>query len=125
MQTIWAHVRGMETRIGDPDGYLDLDVQLHLAIAAASKNRMLYRLLESIREVMRDSMEEGLVRNLKRTDWEYVQSTHVQLVTLIDKHDAAAAGSCMANHFDTHIQEILTQQSRTARRPSRPRPLKR
>jgi DNA-binding FadR family transcriptional regulator len=119
MQTIWAHVRGMETRIGDADGYLDLDVQLHLAIAAASKNRMLYRLLESIREVMRDSMEEGLVRNLNRTEWEYIQSTHVQLVTLIDKQDASAAGTCMASHFDTHIQEILILQSRTAGRSSR------
>jgi hypothetical protein len=84
-----------------------------------------YRLLESIREVMRDSMEEGLVRNLNRADWEFIQSTQVQLVRLTDKQDAPGAGTCMASHFDKHIEEILTLQSRSVRRPSRPRLSKR
>ena len=100
----------MEAKIGDPDGFLDIDVELHQAIAGASKNRMLGHLVDSIREVMRDTMKEGLVRHTDPTNWHNIQASHVKLVDLIDRGDVEGAGACMASHFDEAIHGILTRE---------------
>jgi len=119
LERIWANVRLMETKIGDPDAFTEVDIQLHLSIMAASKNRMLFHLAESIREVMRDTMEEGLVRHTARHDWEKIQANHVTLVTLIDQQDAAGAAACMARHLDEAIRGILTREPRPIAKPRR------
>jgi GntR family transcriptional repressor for pyruvate dehydrogenase complex len=110
LERIWSFVRQMETKIGDPDAFLDIDVELHLAIVAASKNRMLFHLVDSIREVMRDTMKEGLVRHTASADWHRIHASHVTLVTFVDQQDAAGAGACMATHFDEAIHGILTRE---------------
>jgi DNA-binding FadR family transcriptional regulator len=112
LHQIWSIVQQMEAKIGNPDAFLDIDVELHLAIVAASKNRMLFHLVDSIREVMRDTMKEGLVRHTDPEDWQYIHASHVKLVDLIDRRDAAGAGACMASHFDEAIHGILTREPR-------------
>ena len=54
---------------------------------------MLFHLVDSIREVMRDTMKEGLIRHTAPADWENIQASHVSLVTYIDQQDAAGAGA--------------------------------
>jgi GntR family transcriptional regulator, transcriptional repressor for pyruvate dehydrogenase complex len=112
MERIWIDVGAMEERIGDAEAFLDLDVQLHLDIVASSKNRPLFHLVESIREVMRDTMKEGLVRHSDAADWRKIQDSHVKLVTLVDRRDAEGAAACMASHFDEAIHGILTREPR-------------
>jgi DNA-binding FadR family transcriptional regulator len=107
---MWALVREMEARIGDAAAYLDVDVQVHLAIVQASKNRMLFHLVDSIREALRDTMREGLVRHMDPDAWKRIQDSHVRLVTFIDRQDAEGAGECMATHFDGAIYGILTRE---------------
>jgi DNA-binding FadR family transcriptional regulator len=109
---IWSLVHQMETMIGDPDAFLDVDVELHLAIVAASKNRMLFHLVDSIRAVLRDTMKEGLMRHSAKAEWQNIHASHVKLVTYIDRQDAAGAGACMASHFDASIHGILTRDPR-------------
>ncbi len=106
---MWASVQRMGEKLGDPDAFLEMDVQLHLAIAKASKNEMMFHLVASIREVMRDTMREGLVRHPNEEDWQKNYADHLTLVTLIDKQDEQGAGALMALHFDLAIHRIMTQ----------------
>jgi len=124
LETIWRHLGAMEAKIGDLDAFTDADIQLHLAIVAASKNRMLFHVAESIREVMRDTMEEGLMRHTAPADWEKIQANHVTLVKLIDQQDAAGAGACMASHLDEAIHGIRTREPKTQKRASSRGPTK-
>jgi DNA-binding FadR family transcriptional regulator len=71
---------------------------------------MLFHLVDSIREVMRDTMREGLVRHTDPQDWRNIQASHVSLVTFIDRQDSVGAGACMATHFDEAIHGILTRE---------------
>ncbi len=104
---IWRLVREMEGKLGAPEAFLDVDVALHLAIASASKNRMLFHLVDSIREVLRDAMKEGLLSRSNSPDWHTIQEDHVRLVRFIEARDAEGAGLCMTAHVDDAIGSIL------------------
>ncbi|BCP52144.1 GntR family transcriptional regulator [Kaistia sp. 32K] len=109
LASMWASVRSMGDNLGaDPDAFLEMDVQLHLAIARASKNQMMFHLVASIREVMRDTMREGLLRHPSEEDWKKNYADHRKLVTLIDEQDEPGAGALMALHFDLAIHRIMT-----------------
>src|SRR5690606_3149930 len=100
----------MKANIGDPHAFTATDIELHLAIVDASKNRMLYHLSASIRAAMRDTMNEGLMRHTGRREWENIHTNHVELISLIEKQDIAGAGACMARHMDEAIFGIRTRQ---------------
>jgi len=89
----------MRLRIGDLEAYGDLDVALHLSIAAASHNDMLYHLVASLRTALQDTIREGL--RLPRTDAQrdHMQVTHETLVEAVRRGDAEEAGRVMAVHL--------------------------
>ena len=89
----------MRLRIGDLEAYGDLDVALHLSIAAASHNNMLYHLVESLRAALHDTIREGL--RLPHTDAQrdHMQATHETLVDAVRRGDAEEAGRVMAAHL--------------------------
>lgn len=118
MSRIWADLRAMEKTIGDAEAFLDLDVQLHLDIVAASKNKPLFHLVESIREVMRNTMKQGLSRHSDLAAWRRIQESHERLVVLVDQRDAAGAAACMASHFDDSIRGMLTLEPKGFPPPS-------
>jgi GntR family transcriptional repressor for pyruvate dehydrogenase complex len=58
-------LREMELNVnGASDGFLKLDLEFHLAIADASKNRIMAQLLRTIRQLL----EEYIVKSLQLTD---------------------------------------------------------
>ncbi len=89
----------MRARLRDLEAYGDLDVALHLSIAAASHNDMLYHLVESLRAALQDTIREGL--RLPRTDaqLDHMQATHEALVEAMRRGDAEEAGRVMATHL--------------------------
>ena len=105
-------VTKMEAAIGDIDAFMETDVDLHLAIVAASKNRMLFHLVGSIREALRDTIKEGLERHKTLADWRRTYLAHVKLVELIERQSAEAAGALMATHFEDATHAILTREPR-------------
>lgn len=104
---LWAIVCRMRETMGDIERYLDHDVNLHLAIARASQNRMIHHLVDSIRGPVRDTQREGQDLHPAETMKEQIQTSHEILVQLIDEQDAAGAARCMALHFDGSIEGIL------------------
>lgn len=89
----------MRAHLHDPETYGDLDLDLHLSIAAASHNDMLYHLVESLRAALKNTIREGL--RLPRTDaqWDRMQASHEALVDAVRRGDAEAAGRVMARHL--------------------------
>lgn len=114
MEDILRLVEEMRRHVGDTEAYLDVDVQLHLAIVKASQNRMLFHLADSIRGPSRDTMKEGQVLHPSDEERENIQAAHEILVRYIDQRDAEGAAHCMATHFDAAIAGIVKAKARYA-----------
>jgi GntR family transcriptional repressor for pyruvate dehydrogenase complex len=99
-------VGAMRLHLADPDAYTELDVELHLLIAAAAHNTMLYHLVESLRHVLKGSIREGLRRRQTDAELERVQIHHEALLSAIQSADAEQAIGAMVAHFDEAIRVL-------------------
>lgn len=106
LQDMIRLVGQMRRHSGDLERYLDTDVNFQLCIAAASHNRMLYQVVESIRNPARDTMREGQVLHPSPAERGQIQRNHDELVRLIEVQDPHGAATCMARHFDEAIAGI-------------------
>ena len=90
--------------------FVDVDVEFHLLVARASRNKLLVHLIEAIREPLRDSVVVGLSSRRSTAEIQLVHRVHEQIVTTIAAHDGDAAGRAMAEHFD---RALLAVQQRS------------
>jgi DNA-binding FadR family transcriptional regulator len=102
-------VAQMGARLDDVEAYSELDLELHLSIAAATHNAMVYHLLESMREISQDTMREGFRRRRNAEQRERVQALHTMLLSELERGDAQAAGRAMALQFDEAITALADQ----------------
>ncbi|BCL84010.1 GntR family transcriptional regulator [Ktedonobacteria bacterium brp13] len=103
----------MGQHLGNSDTYIELDLELHLAIASATHNTMMYHLIESIREVSKDTIREGLLHRRTTEQLERVQELHAMLLAELERGDADAAGQAMALQFDEAIIALVTDAQAT------------
>jgi GntR family transcriptional regulator, transcriptional repressor for pyruvate dehydrogenase complex len=87
----------------DPSVFVTIDTRFHLLIAAATHNRMLSHLIESIREPMQDSMREVSRQRVTEQQHAFALTAHARIVDAIERAAPEAAGSAMAAHFDVAI----------------------
>jgi GntR family transcriptional regulator, transcriptional repressor for pyruvate dehydrogenase complex len=99
-------VAAMRVHLADSDAYTELDVELHLLIAAAAHNTMLYHLVESLRDVLKGSIREGLRRRQTGAELERVQIHHEAILSAIQSGDAKQAIGAMAAHFDEAMRVL-------------------
>lgn len=95
---------------GDHQAFIDLDVQLHLSIASISANVMLYQLIESIRDPMRDSIGAGIAARNSQQELERIHALHLGIVAAIRARDNAAAARAMISHFDDALVSIVAAE---------------
>ena len=101
-------VATMEHQLHAPHTYTDLDAELHVLIAAATRNEMMRHLVESLREPMKDTIRVGLHRRINDDQRVRVQEIHELLVSAIQRGDAQEAVQVMAQHFDEAVTAIVT-----------------
>lgn len=101
-----ATVAKMETATTDVSRYAALDMQLHMQIAEASQNQMLYFLVNSIREALRKSMIEGMQSRQSNHAVSRVQELHHLLIDAIIRKDSDRAAAMMSLHFDEAIAAL-------------------
>lgn len=101
-------MEGEEER--DPDRFASLDVQLHLAIAAAAGNQLLLLLVEAIRAPIRSTIEAGLHRQSRDGRATRIDALHRAVVDAIAAGDAAAAERAMAEHFDVAVFALVADE---------------
>jgi GntR family transcriptional regulator, transcriptional repressor for pyruvate dehydrogenase complex len=99
-------VEDMSVQLSKPEVYTELDVKLHLLIASASQNGLMFHLIQSIRDVLTDTVREGLRSRMNEEQRITVQTLHEEIVDAILKRDPAKASEAMAQHFDDAINAI-------------------
>ncbi len=101
-----ALVHEMSGCLSAAERYAELDLKLHLSIAAASHNTMLLHMIESIRESSQVAIRVGLLRQTNDRDRQRIQTEHASMVEAICKHNAAAAQHAMEKHFDDAMMAL-------------------
>ena len=101
-------IAAMRAHVHDADSYIDLDVTLHLLIASASHNAMMFHLVESIREASKDTIREGLRRRHTTEQLERVQALHEALFAEVRDGHAEGARRAMDVHFDEAVTALIT-----------------
>jgi DNA-binding FadR family transcriptional regulator len=106
LQGIAAIVQSMRENMSDLDRYAELDVELHLCIAAASHNSMLAYLVESIRDSLHNSINAGFKSRGAALQLDPIQHTHELLYQTLVDGNVDAAMHAMEQHFDEAIASM-------------------
>jgi DNA-binding FadR family transcriptional regulator len=98
----------MEAAVDDAVAYADADVELHLAIAAAARNRFLQQAIEQIRSLMRQNMQISSATAERRMGTLQISlDSHRQLVAAIEAGDAQAARTTLFEIMGRHHELVL------------------
>lgn len=97
----------MELHLHNPEPYTELDLRLHLLIALATHNDLMYHLVESIRGALRDAIMWGLRSRFSEEQLQHVQQLHVEIVQQIADKNPERAAAAMASHFDDAITAVF------------------
>ncbi len=90
---------------GDIDAYSEMDYEFHLAIGKAAQNRILFKMLENIRDLLRYQQSTiNRIPDIMRTS----SVRHREIFEAIIKGDGDRAGSMMR----THITEVIDSWKR-------------
>lgn len=84
------------------EGFLECDIEFHLAIAAGTKNPFFL----GIMQVLRDPVLH-LMHVLKRSGLERAQAEHVELVEALRAGDAKRAQRAMRDHLHTYWRRAI------------------
>lgn len=101
-------IEEMRAKVHDVDAYTELDMRLHLAIGAASHNRLLQHTVESIRHSMREVIRAGLDM-MERTEpaLDRLQRSHEAIVAPIIAGDGEAARRQMDAHLTGAVARFI------------------
>ncbi len=89
--------------IHDPDGFLHVNVDFHMAISEATHNRVVHMWMSAIRHVVEGAMREATVTPDIRL---HVAEQHVAIAGAIARHDADLAGDLMRLHIDDFCADL-------------------
>jgi len=89
----------MRAALGDAQRYSQLDADLHVAIARASRNSLYERMIQSIRVAMQDASLRGMQLRVNLEEVNAVQRMHEAIVSAVLARDADAAFHEMKQHM--------------------------
>ena len=83
-------------------GFLECDIEFHLAIAAGSKNPFLSEIMQVLREPVL-----SLMYALKRSGVDRAQAEHVKIVEALRQRDPKKARQAMQHHLRTYWRRAI------------------
>ncbi len=95
LEEIERAVRGMGNSLHSTKGYLEFDLKFHLAIARATRNKILYQLLS----MTRGYLQEWIKKALSRRQAELSLREHEKILEALRNSDAQQARSAMTAHI--------------------------
>lgn len=95
LEAMLTHASGMRERLQDPAAYAESDLQLHLMIARASHNAMIFHVIDSLSTAILASIREGLKKRHGAAEFEAVQRSHEAILDAIRARDPEAARGAM------------------------------
>lgn len=112
LRAMRLEIRGMQSAATEGD-YMRHDTQLHLAIAAATRNRFLARAVEDTRTGLND-----VISLLPESDvWHArIEDEHGELIAAIERRDGDAAQQAMHEHIANSEQGVRAVLAAIGRR---------
>ena len=93
----------MRARLNDPKAVTDPDVRFHRALATASHNRLLERIMNGLQENIRELIDAAWPANRSmKTSWNH----HRAIYDAVRRGDPAAARKAMTVHMDLMTVEL-------------------
>lgn len=122
LEALSSALEAMRTRLSDPEAVTDPDLRFHCAIATASHNRLLERLMNGLQENIRELIDAAWPGNRSmKSSWE----RHRAIYDAVRRGDAAAARREMTRHMDRMTGELrsvgLIPRHKAARRGTKKR----
>ena len=109
--------------LDDPDGFLRVNVEFHMAISEATHNRVVHMWMTAIGQAVEGAMREATVTPEIRR---HVAGQHVAIADAIARRDAETAGDLMRLHIDDFCTDLAlgsvdgpAARDRARRRPPR------
>lgn len=100
-----------------PEKLYDADSRFHIAIAEATGNRAIARLVEGFRATLRDTLHTPLFAQTGREDWSSATVTeHLAIFEAIAANDSNAARDAMRLHLQRVTEQAVAILERTASR---------
>ncbi len=97
----------MRRNLHVPDAYVELDIAFHQQIAAMTHNAMLYHIVGAIREAIKDSLHESLLRRQDDKQLEHVQAGHEAILASVKQGDVEEATRVMTDHFNEVVRSLV------------------
>jgi GntR family transcriptional regulator, transcriptional repressor for pyruvate dehydrogenase complex len=119
LTTMREAVAEMDRNLRDPDGYVEADLDFHLALAEAVGNPLVLSLLDSIVGLLREqrsrifNVEGGPQRG---------QYHHKRILAAIEKRDSDAAREAMRAHLQQVLADSSSSPAKKSSRSSRGKP---
>jgi GntR family transcriptional repressor for pyruvate dehydrogenase complex len=108
-------LEAQKAKLDAGESFVDEDAALHLAIARATKNHLLVRMIEGIHELLRDSRNRSLQTAHAR---QKSLRGHERVIEAIQRKDSAGARQAMRQHLID--VESLASGNKPAQRPTIP-----
>ncbi len=107
LEQLGMHLRRMDSLLDAPIEFNKSDAEFHLMIVQAAQNRVLTKLIEPVRDLLRTSMYETvMLPNAPQG----AQVFHWRIFRAIEAHDRAAAEQAMRQHLDKAAIDLMTAE---------------
>jgi DNA-binding GntR family transcriptional regulator len=91
-------------RAEEIDGYFDLNLRIHLAIARAARNQTLWRMQRSLDGILRRGRFQA---NISRDRWNEAMAEHVAIAEALVARDGPRTAQLLRDHID-NTSRVLT-----------------
>jgi len=106
MERMLTLVIQMQQELREPAAYAALDTELHLEIARASGNLLLFQLIGSIRASLQEQSRHGMERRKSDESLQLAQDFHSTIVEMICAGDADGASESMHAHMESALRVL-------------------
>lgn len=121
MERMSALVVQMQARLRDPAAYAALDTELHIEIARASGNLLLWQMIGSIRSSLESQSRQGMEQRKTEASLQRVQDSHAEMVAMICDGDDCGAEASMRAHMNAALRVLAgSKNERGAGHRARP-----
>jgi GntR family transcriptional regulator, transcriptional repressor for pyruvate dehydrogenase complex len=110
-------VAEMRANMYAPEAYVALDVAFHELVAAMTRNAMLFHMVVTMREAIRETLHESLLRPRTDEQLERVQVGHEAILSCLEQSIPGEAERMMAAHFDEAINSLVHRTNGAAAAP--------
>ncbi len=106
MERMLTLVIQMQSELRQPTIYASLDTELHLEIARASGNLLLFQMIGSIRASLEAQSRHGMECRVSDDSQQLAHDFHSDIVEMICRGDAAGSTECMRAHMESALRVL-------------------